>query len=308
MFAPKGYTPLSALMRRVPDSLREEVEEMMRVFATDHEQGDGWVVGLLSGTSPLDVIEYAVLHSLGDNACIAGRGGEVLTFDLQSMMGRVRDLWEYTVEDLLKARRLSQGGVPVSEDYAVTNLIGDWGIDEMIATFMARGDRSLVDWLDDSVCFFDTHQTLPMFLERQGYTVSLDTFEILGRHPEFRIEDFNSFRKVLRPFEGWAICVDAEFAKDGWAPALWTQMERQRASFGAGLPPMQRNGRPNVLIRAATEAYRSLYPQGHGDTSKKALRDQISERIGKDVSPRTLDRVIEASAKPPEPAAKSTGR
>jgi hypothetical protein len=139
------------------------------------------------------------------------------------------------------------------------------------------------------------HFTVPWWHERRAYKIDLAIFDSLRASPAKGVELtlFSGVAEVLRPYSGALLCVPERFVASGFEDAINDVLERwtpgsalSKGSEGRG------PGRPPELKESVKEAYRSLYPTGHGDIAKGVVLSAIVKRIGREASVQTLDRAI----------------
>lgn len=149
------------------------------------------------------------------------------------------------------------------------------------------GKTSAWEFVTDFLNGGHQHHKIPMFYERQGFTITLEAFDLLSKFNFVEIPDYSNTARIMRPFEGWSLCVREEFASGSAISraieGVWT--ETTAASTPTG-------GRPSVLRDEMAAAYKRVFPEGHSPNSWYYALRKVSEITGRTASVDTLKRAV----------------
>ncbi|RJE83233.1 hypothetical protein [Paracoccus onubensis] len=110
---------------------------------------------------------------------------------------------------------------------------------------------------------------------------------------DFSEEELSNLLRIVRNFDGWAICVKPdEFPKDIDELLSGIGFDYPRFEVNASNNAIGRKGRPQ-LQNIALEAYKLAYPNGHGSTHWSVVEDQIEEVAGRRISQKTIKRALD---------------
>ncbi|WP_172729992.1 hypothetical protein [Neorhizobium galegae] len=239
--------------------------------------------------SPQDFMEKAILKSVRDNSYICSPGGTVLKFDIR-LMENFTDAWELSVSDLEDTEKLFEWSVMTPQIFKYMYKLFDYPHGEFErdyhSTTTNAEQKAPIDFAEDLLLLY-THQLVPLYYERVGYTINLSAYDYLKPLEYIELEEFEHLAKMLRPFEGWSLCVPEAFFRDSWAEELRKQVRAE---------PNERSvtGRPAKLKLDTLEAYRRLYPNGsNGESWPRVLR-KVNQATGHNVSLDTLRRAVKA--------------
>lgn len=289
MFAPKGFTNIfqiydAFMHHRLQDTLRatrelasgiETHQEMLRVFQR---------------IAPADWVEEAVFYSISDNMFIYSPGGELLKLDMRSLRSHAAggDFIWLDFEDAVK-RHPDLG--PIPPEFRHAYLVDDFPPDEFEDDYRKhikkRGNEGHTPWDFSEVLGMERlHRTVPLFYERRYFTITLKSFDFIDQFNFMESDDFRDTARILRPFEGWAMCVETEFAES----EDLQQLARLKMHDGQQLS--QNSGRPAHLREALRDSYLRLYPNGHVGTPWLVVLREVNADAGTNASLDTLRRAV----------------
>lgn len=297
MFCPKGFVPLSDLATKFPQELGElylaTMVRAVRKLASEKISLETTRLTLA------DFLEWYLLETVCENTYASSPSGTVIRIHLRSILEEYK---EYRLFGFNFVRLMVREEIPDDfyRAYRLMFAMSDEGILELARTLE---EPPQIAWPVEK-----TYRSLPLFYERIGYTVSLAAYEwasnakILNHDddPEltryFPARDFAHAANLLRPFEGWALCVDDDFANQGWPEALKREQSgflRDPQFFDSAGNVGKNGGRPASIRNAAAIAYARAYPRGHGQIPWKVVLQNVEYAVGAKLSLDTLKRAID---------------
>lgn len=286
MFAPEGYLPVSQLVRMVPEIAHDAAYSIIeRSFFIGQEirvRQYAFDIG-----TPEDSIEYELFRFIGDNCRICSSGGDLLRIDLRSA------LWEVEMYLVDISLFLAKGEFHFAPhqyiDFKLLKVTWKELVEASGGACNEKEISSLRFPLESVGYFGGLHREVPLFFERNGYTISLDAFDALRPLNVSNIQELDGTIERFRPFTGWAMCIPENILGPRW-DQTWQRFigERQDGAFGS----TELIGRPPDKRIATAAAYASLYPKGHGTEAWLRVLQRVNEKSGYNVSVDTLRRAV----------------
>jgi hypothetical protein len=284
MFSPEGFVPLSVLDWRFKMEFQEVMHASVRAWYYE-----GGATTVLAHLTVQDFVEFQFLSSIEDHVHICAPNGTILRFDLRGLRNR-SEYWELSWSSINAAIEETHGAPSIPANFSrLFNLVL-----HDPANLIKQAELESVDVRDviaeRGYDYF--HQSLPVFYERWGFTITLAAFDYaselvrsgadLGRTD---LDEMTDVVDVLRPFEGWAMCVPEAFADGPWATTLLATASNETK-------PEARGGRPPTIGQDTLRAYNALYPEGHGSTPWLRVLKRVNAATGHGASEDTLRRVV----------------
>lgn len=104
-------------------------------------------------------------------------------------------------------------------------------------------------------------------------------------------EDVSLQIEIARNFHGWALC----FSKDEYPFEVEDILKAVEIEFPDATSSVVPNGRPRMVREKAGSAYHELFPSGHSIESWREVTQRVSERVGRPVSYKTIQRALAGS-------------
>lgn len=282
MFCPDGYVPLAEVFHETSDLWSHYIGELTADIddtGFDYET----VKSFLMHRSLADIAEDNIFFSFGHNVFICSPDGSILRLSVVRLMIEYHTwaagldfLKTLETEELLVASEVAE----LKQAHGLSDKPMNELINDFERTASDRQLSSLIDFLDG---YNDQpeHNVVAPFYERQGYTISLRFLRLLEASGKYDNAKFKTITDLLRPFEGWAMCVKRSFIEDSWYPEFEASLaEPDEARLN------RKSGRPNHKFLSAMKAYNTLYPNGHrtaGDTWKQVAK-KVADETGLDIS------------------------
>jgi hypothetical protein len=299
MFCPQGFTSLSDLENRLTWDFQDKlIKHISSWYEGDDDSRFGEII--LRTHTMWDFAEYSFLRSIEKHAHICSPSGVLLKFDMRELRTRT-EFWELSITQLEDIVRDKPDLPPIPKNFNRMYDLVLVPFDEIAAEAKEKNQSLFKVAREHGYEIF--HQDLPFFYERSFYTISLAAVdyvrklrELGAELPRAELEENADVIDVLRPFEGWALCVPNEYVADHW-PKVFAEealRENQNLPSSAGRPP---------IVRVETLAtYRRLFPMGHGGMSWPRVMQQVNRASGHQASIDTLKRALreDIQAKAPE--------
>lgn len=290
MFCPEGFQTLAGLENYLPVGLYDKAERSVMEIIPESFTDPKLAIDFLFTISPQDFLESKILRAVEKNAYICSPDGKLLKFDLSGLLSAV-EFWEFSYADLSRATQdhPELGEIPDSFRHAFRLSAMDKA--DFVEEFNREG-RSGIDGVLDLAKDFNilySHQIIPMFYERVAYTITLQSYDVINRYNYIEIDEAHDIVRILRPFEGWSICVREEFVKDELASSYRRQIE------GPMRPTTPTAGRPSTIRSRTLAAYQELFPEGHEGRAWLEVLRTVNKASGHSASLDTLKRAVKAS-------------
>lgn len=289
MFCPEGYTTLPRIFSRAYDN---NFDWMLTRSKEMNSLADDEMIKLvlLLEEAPLDLLELAVWMALSWQARICSPDGRVMKLDLPSLLCAHSDR-PVSLLDIDRAKELA--GEPKDDR---SGCLSNLNLPRLSAEQFERGytefcqdahsvARSPWDYAQ-SIEAEHYHHRVPLFYERQHFTVSLDAFDYFDRLVPEETAPFRASAQILRPFVGWAFCVSTDFAESKDLANFTTDIVQ---TLQAREP---KGGRPSDKRQTARRSYQAIFPDGHGSLSEKEVARMVNAHTGADTSVQTVMRAI----------------
>ncbi|WP_419903475.1 hypothetical protein [Kiloniella sp.] len=281
MFCPEGYITMAEIVRKFEGSLFQGVLHKFKTRRNDLHD--------FFSTSPMDELEDIVFNFIEGNAFIASPEGMISTLDTLNINGAAR----------ISTKELYFRGanVDLSLDFANTFKLSTLPPDRFSKAYrdQLKAPDSYNPWeFAAATGEANCNHLLPMYFERCGYTISLKGFDYIKNIETSKVERFINTANIIRPFEGWPICVSEQFASeknmksecDKWLKLNPAPQPHPRVQAAA---PQVQSGRPRKRDLAAKD-YRRVFPTGHGNKTWKAVLAEIENETGNSYTIDTLKR------------------
>lgn len=210
MFCPEGYVPFSTIVSRFRKGHLDQVFAIIRGEAALTRDANFFAY------SPADVVEIRALESIRECARITSPGGEVHLFDLSLFISHDLLLW-VPAADLYRALDDDDVVQAFGNEYFSKSLrlseinYGEFQYfcDRYLEENPGASNWDYVKHTGEHIL----HHNVSFFTERIGYTISLQAFDCLDRLGFSECDNVRHLERILRPFEGWALCVPKEVVK-----------------------------------------------------------------------------------------------
>lgn len=291
MFCPEGFTSVSSVFDLFLGHQFERYFEMVqRFYREDIETFPGQAIPLFYKLAPSDLLEGDMLCALGEEIFICSPDGRCLRLDV-TRLGIEDPFDRFTLFDLRPAICQRPDLGPVLETFPQMYALFDYPPEYFSREFDAyvAQEENLYATPWDFVRRLGMslqHHQIPLFYEREFHTITLKAHDLLMNTDLTGRDAFENGARVLRPFEGWAMCVKSDFAQsDELRRKVMEGSERAIAVRAKG-------GRPADMRRTMAAAYSRLYPDGHGNLSWLTVLDAVNRASGYAGSVDTLKRAI----------------
>lgn len=224
MFCPMGYSTISHIydfaMEASFDHFFNSAIEFCEAGA---KIGEDMAARQFFAISPMDWVEFEVFKIIGNDLFISSPIGQVMRLDMSTLRSTI-DFWEFTATGLEAEaqNRPEVGDVP--HDFRYNFRLFDFPRTEFLSEFrnpsVNHGSATLWEFAK-SMNMDHLHHKIPMFYERRGFTITLQAFDYVSRFDFIEMDEWIDIARILRPFEGWSLCVKQEFFDSGrWKEAL----------------------------------------------------------------------------------------
>lgn len=299
MFAPLGYVPVSVFFEKFLFDKNGDIrnlkaaKDMAQSLAKDETISQPlWA---FFSVAPADWAEVYMFGAIENRIHIASPTGEILKLDTKTVRSAI-DQWSITSCDLFTA--IDNEEISTEEVYEITrqNRLFDIPPREFIQEYQQSLEQGK-DW--DAWTFADKelhasylHHILPAFYERQFYTISLQAYNSISQTKYIGPEDVKNAARILKPFEGWALCITEAFYNEE-VPKILARMDEEGKDTLA-----IKSGRPPALREDMKKAYNALFPSGNHRSWFYALR-RVQEHLGtNNGSVATLKRAVAGQNSP----------
>ncbi|WP_299351567.1 hypothetical protein [uncultured Shimia sp.] len=283
MFAPVGFVPFSHIFSEIPESAYKTATELCDKVIKDVEEFSyPTPKKVFSTISPADYVEARLFEHFDQKTWICSPSGQMMHLDLRSISSQSK-FSGLQLSGLMRTLEPTQ----IPKTFVSKYRLLDWPTDEFWSEFENEkaNPNFLQPWkFAETLGMAHRYHEMPLFYERQGYTICFESYDFVMSYDYVDIEDLNGIVEVLRPFEGWSLCVKAGDAEDQFL-AIWRDFAIDDKFATTG-------GRPANKRLATIEAYRLLYPDGHGSDPWLVVLRQVNKSTGLSVSVDTLRRAV----------------
>lgn len=287
MFCPEGYQTVAGLLDHLPSGVLDKAERSVLQIIPNSFTDPKFAIDFLFIISPQDFLEGQLLRSVQKNAYICSPEGKLLRLDLSGLLAAL-DFWEFSYTDLSSATQEHPelGEIPDSFRHAFRLAAMDKA--DFLEEFRRENRSSIEDVIGLAMDFnlIYSHQKIPMFYERVGYTITLQSYELLRRYNYIEMDAAHDVARILRPFEGWALCVPDSFVQGEWPASYRRQID------GPNRPEAPSQGRPSTVRNQTLVAYQDLFPDGHGARTWLEVLRSVNQATGLSASLDTLKRAL----------------
>ncbi len=304
MFCPKGYVPVSAIMAKISDQVVSTIIDDFKKYYDqpidncDTEKEAHRRISVIYNRAPLDIIESYIFRNSNGSLYISNTKGEILRFDGMSLIRQMNTVTVSKIFNIFNSLR-RDGRIFYREARNALNL-NNFDSESIIKRIMQDISDDEIHCIDrmNNYGIFRRHSFVPLFYERACYTLNFDVFDKLMNTTEGtqansmkRIFDRLHFAiNIARPFNGSSLCVDADFYHGPWKDLISRLEENSPGRvIEEEIKPI---GRPSTQRKRVSEAYRLIYPGGHGTTSWKEVHRELERRAGVNASIDTIKRAI----------------
>lgn len=288
MFCPDGFVTLSCLIDEIPSEAYRSAGDFWDRKIKDSESGSfPTPFGVFSTIAPADSVEFEFLRYFNRKTYVCSPSGQILKLDMRSILG-FTSLTEFQFYYL----KAELGEKILPGNFEAKFSLFDYPLEEYWSELKNKRNnpKGLPPWEFASSIGLDTrHHLIPLYYERQGYTICFEAYDLLRQNDYIELESVAGVVDVLRAFEGWSMCVLAADVDDGFQ-TLWQKYVQVQLSSPKG-------GRPASRRIATEAAYRKLYPCGHGEAPLLQVLRKVNDQSGLSVSPDTLRRAIRHAEK-----------
>jgi len=293
MFCATGFSNIPEIIEAFATAHFEENFNAAKEFCSydsDLEQRDE--INRFYKISPMDWIEHSALRAISNHAHITSPKGETLKLDLKAIRS-ASAFCEFTSRDLIRMEGSEPEILQVPQHYTYAYRIQIFPENDLMTEYLKYRDdhnvseenRNIWDFVK-TIGMHREHHLVPLFYEREGFTITLETFDYAERGNFIENDLFRNAARILRPFEGWAICVPTDYlSSDEYRSALSKKASEQDIG-----QTNSSGGRPDVLRRETREAFLAEYPNGRGDEPWLSVLRKINNITGHSVSVDTLKR------------------
>lgn len=262
MFCLPGYVPMSQIMRTARRSLSEKGTDLNRL--TDGFKGSDIDI------SASDLFEDMVLRICENDMFVCSPAGNLMQLDIMKIL---IESWLSSPTIFALEERAMNNSTEIPDHF-----YSSYGCaDAQRRVEINRGS------VKESILGPYDYCRIPLFHNRSCFALDIRPFDFISSL--YDIADIEDEAEILRRFEGWSLCVRAEFAKSELVELL-----RHHARFGD--IPNVAPGRPNNVRQETAAAYKSLFPRGHNGKSWLEVLRAVNGQSGHSASVATLKRAV----------------
>ena len=287
MFHPEGYVSLWRVYDLFMDALIEKFWDNFTAKIKKPIDNEDVLLRLF----PADHIEIAMLRYLQGRVLACSPLGQVISLDLDHpsfLLGSAGVPWALLAFDDngLREDAPDYGG-SLSEIHTASKLYFYTLADFWRGLQLSEGtgeEFNLREFVLEPDGLRD-HSIAPLFYDRDKYVISMRVFDYMECHDELGLFPDNKVTaKILRPFEGWSLCVHEAVLENV------SDLIKRCDPVISSIP--SRGGRPPIQRQEATEGYRRTFPDGHGGISMCNILKRVRLKTGKTFTEDTMRRAI----------------
>ncbi|SLN34518.1 hypothetical protein ROA7450_01559 [Roseovarius albus] len=272
MFCPTGFVPFSILRDQIPEaSFNAAFEIGLEFEAVDPKYA-------LSVTAS-DWLEVSFFAFCGDETHICSPDGRLLRFDLRQT--RTDD---FTIHDLLQNDETNRLFADDLDGHMVARRLFDLPIEDFVSQGLKISDSYWRASLELGLQY--EHIQVPLFYTRDTYTLSMFMFDLVDRLKYSETIALKSVAKVIRPFEGWSLCIPKKVVEDNWDDYWRKHAARRKYKEKTG-----DRGRPRKQESAVSDI-KLAFPRGIGESSHKQIAETVRRLTGNNYSISTISRAL----------------